>query len=239
MLSFINRLRYWRDRIFSTAAMIALCSLLGCGGGSPSEPPPAVKPSMDVFGDSLWRGLGINTSIIQQIRTQHPDWVVGDYTATGLLLRDLMTGYKEPYLNAPTESFPLGAQPSFDAVKRTGRVVVISLGGNDGYTLLPVEQFEKELRQAIATVQKEGRVAVLTGIPGLPVSDTFDQRVIDRCKEMNQVTVKVAMELGLPHAKWADDYRGPSDVTDGIHRSQEASDRLAVLLMKTIEQIAL
>lgn len=239
MLGFINRLRQGFTHVFSAVALFALCGLSGCGGGSTSEPPEPVRISVDFFGDSLWRGLGVDVSLVQQVRIQRPEWAVGDYTAVGLLLRSLMAGYEEPYVNAPAASFPLGPQPPFEAVKRNGRFTVISLGGNDAYSLSSVEQFEKELRQAIAIVQSEGRVPVLTGIPGVPVGDVFNQSVIDRCKEMNQVTLDVAEELRLPHARWADDYRGPSDTIDGIHRTQEASDRLATLLIKTIGQVAL
>ena len=57
--------------------------------------------------------------------------------------------------------------------------------------------------------------------------------------EFNAVTLRLAAELGLQHAGWREDYRGPGDViSDQIHRTQEASDRLAALVVAAIERAA-
>nr|WP_235492165.1 hypothetical protein [Paracidovorax avenae] len=97
-------------------------------------------------------------------------------------------------------------------------------------------QYEVDLREAIRIVQAEGRTPVLAGIVNLPVADLFTPERVARRAELNAVTLALAEELGLQHAGWGEDYRGPGDVIDNVHRTQAASDRLAALLAAAIER---
>ncbi|MBF9263403.1 SGNH/GDSL hydrolase family protein [Acidovorax cattleyae] len=221
------------------ALIFALVLLLtGCGGGgegaSQAQPPEPV--SVDIFGDSIVRSPGLSVSLVQALRAARPGWTVQDHSAAGLDLEALMDGYREPWPGAPADAFPLGPQPRFADVRRQGHVVVLGLGVNDALEMRTPEHFEADLRQAIQVIQAEGRVPVLTGLVDLPVADLFTAERVERRRQLDAVTLALAAELGLQHAGWGQDYRGAADVLDNVHRTQEASDRLVVLLVAAIER---
>ena len=192
--------------------------------------------SIEIFGDSLMRGPGIRMAIPRTMMSLRPGWVVEDRSAIGLLMQDLILGYKEPYPDAPADAYPLGPQPPFNAIRRRGQIIVIGLGLNDALGMRSVEQYEADLRDALRIVHSEWRTPILTGIVDVPVADLFTPERVQRRHELNQVTLRVAEQMGVSHARWGEDYRGVGDVIDNIHRTQAASDRLAALLVEAIER---
>ena len=208
---------------------IASCALFlsACGGGGGQNGPVTV----DIYGDSIAFGIGVQVSPVQRLR--EAGFIVDDHTASGLQLRSVISGYQAPYPGAPSTDYPRGSQPAFADVKRTSQFVVIQVGANDA--LLPENDFERNLRRAIEIVLSEDRTPVLTGIVRLPVGDIFTQDAVSRLENYNQITINLAKEYCLPHALWYSDYQGEQDLNaDRIHRTQEASDRLARLLINTI-----
>ncbi|WP_026431072.1 GDSL-type esterase/lipase family protein [Paracidovorax oryzae] len=192
--------------------------------------------SIEIFGDSLMRGPGISMAVPRTMMSLRPGWVVEDRSAIGLLMQDLVLGYKEPYPGAPADAYPLGPQPAFNAIRRRGQIIVIGLGLNDALEMRSVEQYETDLRDVLRVVHSEWRTPILTGIVDVPVADLFTPERVQRRNELNQVTHRVAEQLGVSHAGWGEDYRGVGDVIDNIHRTQAASDRLAALLVNAIER---
>lgn len=72
-------------------------------------------------------------------------------------------------------------------------------------------------------------------VPTQVVITSITPEVKMRRDVLNEITLRLAEEYGIKHTGWGEDYQGSQDVTDGIHRTQEASDRLAALLVKTIK----
>lgn len=194
--------------------------------------------SVTLDGDSIVWGLGIKHSVGARLKQWQPGWVVDDRGVVGLTLSALIDGYDKPYADAPPEHFPRGPQPAYVQVGRSTHYVLVEAGGNDALELRPPEVFEAQMRSAITTIQSEGRVPVLTGIIDMPVGGhPFVTAEAKQHRDaLNAITLSLAAEYGLKHAGWGEDYRGPQDVTDGIHRTQEASDRLARLLIAAISK---
>lgn len=199
----------------------ALVLLSGCGGSGST---PAQQVSIEIYGDSILTGPGIATRPAQAMQALHPDWRIEDKSITGLALRSLVRGLQTAEHNIPP----------FATVQLAGSYVVLEAGGNDALGLFELADFDADLRAAIAHVRASGRVPVLTGIVDLPVSDFVTPERKARRDEFNAHTLALARELGLQHAGWGEDYQGPQDVIDGIHRTQAASDRLAALLSGAI-----
>ena len=199
--------------------MSVVLVLAACGGGGGDAPKPA-QIGVDIYGDSIMTAPGIATPPPAAVRLLRPGWVINNHALAGSTLQQTLQGF--------------AGQP------RTGRYVVFEHGGNDALELRTPAEFEADLREAIRVVRAEGRVPVLTGIvdlPGDPVYFMGPVRI--RMAELNAVTLRVAAGLGLQHAGWREDYRGPGDViADQIHRTQEASDRLAALVVAAIERAA-
>lgn len=218
-------------------ALLILLVACGGGGGSDDQAPPA--PSLEIYGDSIPFGPGIERNVAAQIRALRPEWTVMDYSAGGVDLRDVLHGYQEPYPGASPDVYPQGPQPAFAVKAKASRYQVIALGGNDALGMQQPASFEAGLRELIGIARAEGRVPILTGIVNAPTGEFFTQAVLERRGELNAITLSLAAELGLQHAGWGEDYRGEVDVIhDRIHRTQVASDRLAALLVAAVERAA-
>lgn len=199
-------------------AMLALpLCLTACGGGGdekeqpealePPKPPPQL--TVDLYGDSIGAGYGVEITPAKRIALMRPTWGVMDYSVYGLRLSELM------------EVFP--------SIPRTATYVALALGFNDANGGDP--NFEANLRAAIEILIREGRTPVLSGLAGVRAPTPLMVRY-------NAATHRLAREYGLEHAGWGESFR-PEDVNpDGIHRTQEASDRLAALLTSAIERAA-
>lgn len=191
---------------FFMAVCVVLAGCGGGGGGGESTRPPV---TVDLYGDSILAGYGVQVTPVERIRAARPGWVVVDHAANGTALKALMPGFAQ----AP----------------RTGRIVVIGNGfvdafqGLDGYAL--------NLRSAVQQLQREGRVVVLTGVVGTPQPPPM-------AATYNAITLAIAAEFGLQHAGWGEAYQDGDASPDGIHRTQQASDRLAGLLVAAIERAA-
>ncbi|AVS67842.1 hypothetical protein C8245_21155 [Paracidovorax avenae] len=225
----------WLQHLFLLPALFAgvLLALTACGGGGRDASQPL---TIEIYGDSIVRGPGLSAPLPATLRALRPMWAIDDRSASGLVLADLVAGYAEPWPGAPPDAYPRGPQPPFAAVHRAAHVVVLAAGLNDALEMRAPAQYEADLREAIRIVRAEGRVPVLAGIVDLPAADLFTAERVARRAELNAVTLALAAELGLQHAGWGEDYRGPADVIDNVHRTQAASERLAALLVAAIER---
>ncbi|WP_343735273.1 SGNH/GDSL hydrolase family protein [Acidovorax sp.] len=188
--------------------MAACLALAACGGGGSGGASPE-PVTVDLYGDSIPAGYGVAVTPLERIRAMRPQWQVVDHAANGTRLKDLM--------------------PGFATAPRTGRYVVLQPGFVDAFRA--TEGYELDLRTAIDQVQREGRVPVLTGIVGTPSPPPL-------AAQYNAITHALAREYGLQHAGWGEDYRDGDTTADGIHRTQDASDRLAALLVAAIDRAA-
>lgn len=205
-LFYARRGHFHMNRRLAAIAVCLALSACGGGGGSPT--------TVEIYGDSIFTAPGISTPPAQQMRNLRPSWQIADRSVTGQSLFRIVAGM------TPASAF-----------------VVIELGGNDALYLRTPEQYRADLVLAIEKVRAAGGVPVLTGIVNLPISEAFTSEVIARRDELNGITHAIAKEYGLQHAGWGEDYRGEVDVIfDRIHRTQEASDRLAALLVQAIER---
>lgn len=212
-------------------ALFVLVLLVSCGGGGGSDIPP---PRIAIYGDSIMFGYDLPVSPIARIREARPTWVLDERYAGSLQLQQIVDGYKEPFDNAPAWTYPAGPQRPFVEETRLANVVPIQAGVNDVFH--NSSRCEQNMRLVITTVLKEGRTPVLTGIVGLEL-DTFPPFVGEAWHRCNTAFHVLAKEFGLQHAGWDTDYRGPQDIRpDRVHRTQEASDRLTVLLIQAIDR---
>lgn len=187
--------------MISRIAIGAVCfALSACGGGGQPV-------TVDLYGDSIMSGYGVQVSPADRIRSARPDWGVVDHSVPGTPLKALM--------------------PGFSSSPRTGQVVVIGNGFVDAYQ--GIDGYAQDLRTAVLQVVAEGRTPVLTGVIGTPNPPAL-------AHEYNAATHQIAKEYGLAHAGWGEAYREGDASPDGIHRTQAASDRLADLLIQAIEK---
>lgn len=218
-------------RAFFMAVAVALA---GCGGGGPAQDS---RISVEIYGDSITVGPALSRNVAAQIRALRPAWSVVDVSASGSGLQLVLHGYAEPYPGAPPEAYPAGPQKALALRTKVARYQVIAVGGNDALVGNDPAGFEAGLREAVQIIRSEGRVPVFTGIVNAPPGDAFTPEVLARRDQLNAITLRVAAELGVEHAGWGEDYRGEQDViADQIHRTQAASDRLAVLLVAAVER---
>jgi lysophospholipase L1-like esterase len=210
----------------------------GCGGGGDATvgQPTQQKFSVEVNGDSIVVGPTLSPAPLELLARLHPDWEIVNKAVLGLTLHSLVNGYSTPYDGgAVPES---GPQSPFAQVPRQSKVVVIAMGGNDAYSNYSLETFENDLRNVVTTLKSEGRIVVLTGIVKLVVAGASNQATVDLALEMNTIIRRVATDMGAIHGGWDEvEFAGVSETIDGIHRTQEASNRLVLQLSKTLSAL--
>lgn len=226
-------------------------SLVACGGGEDPivDVPPIVdtRPIVELNGDSIMYGQGLAIRPAETLQQLLPNYKIVDKSVTGLTMDGLFKGYTTAWVGGPPPRF--GPQPAFSLIERKAKYVVIALGGNDAYGNLPLNVFEAQLQGIINTIKAEGRIPVVTGIiPVTPISvsispimgpsPVFDMPTVIRTVQFNTSTNLIADLFKVPNAFWSTvEYTGLVDTIDGIHRTQEASDKLMVRLADTIKAI--
>lgn len=216
-------------RIFLMALLLA-----ACGGGGGSDPIPC---TMSVEGDSIIDSPGIDVRPLQRLATLRTKWTIEDRGVGGLNMDNLMKGYERPYPEAQISR--LGPQLPFKDAKRTAHYIVIELGANDALREGSPEVYEGQLRQAVAIIKAEGREPVITGLVKIPAADTFQEKHVLIRDKMNEKAKTVSTELGITFADFDSvPFAGLTDTIDTIHRTQEASDRVAQRLAETMDKIA-
>ena len=199
---------------------------------------PGDKKIIELNGDSILYGLGLNSRLSEIISNLYPDWELIDKTASGLTIRKLIDGYQEPYLNAPKELYPCGPQLPFNKIQRNANIVVLELGGNDAYEKRSVDEFKQLFLEAIHILKNENKIIVVTGIVQVKALPPFDEEVVQLCSEYNKVIREIATEYNLLHAEWDQEHFDPTtDSIDGIHRNQEETNRLVYRLVQIIDKI--
>lgn len=205
-----------------------LC-LSACGGGGDEAPP--VPCTVELNGDSVMYGQGLQESPAMGLLRERPHWSIDDRSASGLALEVLMSGYIDP-----TSAYQRNPAGPFTAIPHPASVVVIEQGGIDALVGIPVETFEANLRAAVAHLQAQGRTVVLTGIVKAPAGPVFTSDVLSVTERMTEVTYRVARETGATHAGWDTvEFHGLPETLDGIHRTQPASNRLVSRLAAVID----
>lgn len=228
--------------------MFAVAALAACGGGGSTEEEikeAAIANSVfstkavayggatvDVYGDSISIGVGVEVSPIMRLTEYRPNWVVDHHSAGGLRLDAVISGYSEPFQNANPIYYPKGPQLPFTQVVRTSRFIVVGVGINDAIndsTQLDAERFEHNLRYLVRTILEEKRVPIITGVVNIGSNPAFREHY-------NNVTHKIAQEFNLVHAGWGEAYAAEGVGSDTIHPNQMGSDRLAGRLIEAIDK---
>jgi len=215
--------------------MVILVSLLtACGGGGgggsggmpmmpgiPTTPvtpvtPPAAAPtcSVTLFGDSVMHGgyqltLRLPIPPAANVKIQRPKYDVKDFS-----------------YNGATASQSL---PSFLAEDITTQVVVIEYGVNDaGNGLL----YEIPMRSMLDRAKALNKKIIITGI--LKSAST-----LPRYNEYNDVAKALAKEYGAVWAGWDEvAFDASKDAPDGLHPSQEYSNRLVGALATALDVVS-
>lgn len=177
---------------------------------------PAPPLTIELNGDSLLHGYGVEVTPVQRMQAARPSWVLDDRTVNGLLMETAI------------QTFP--GEP------HVAKVIVIALGANDSFSMVPASSYRAHLDQAVAVIRSAGAVPVFTGLARMP-ADRFPAEWIANWEALNAVMHEIAQREGIAHAGWDADYRGEEDLQpDFVHRSQPASDRFAELLIAAIER---
>lgn len=174
------------------------------------------------------------------VMKQHrPKWTLTDRNACGLKLAHFLAGYQEPFPGAPAYMYPAGPQPAFKDATHNSQVIVIGLGLNDSNGFLSPVEYRQHLLDTLAIIRAAGAVPVFTGIVQFP-SGYYDPAMDANLIAFTKVMREVAREQDVVYAGWDEDYQGEGDVlADHIHRTQEASDRLALRLIEAIDRAAM
>jgi len=215
--------------------------LISCGGGAGSDvkPPESTKCTVELNGDSIMSGIGIDTFAIS-ISKLRPNYIIVDKALTGLSLGSMYSGYTAPYAGAPVP--PFGPQPQYKDVIRTSKVILIELGGNDAYGLIDPNIFRNQLEEIIKIILNEGRIPVLTGIVPLAYDPNgiFNQAVLDRATELDTIVHELAIKYSILDAHWRTvEFNGLSDTIDSIHWKQIPANRLINRTIETIDKACL
>lgn len=216
-----------------------------------TAPPVPAGPSItvDVFGDSVARGFGIQTNLVDFIKNLEPTWTINNISANGVTLKAVQLGYTQSYPGAPASEYPLGPQPPFQTKARTGAYTVIEVGLNDamGITypndVISATEFETRLRAMVAIVKGEGRTPILTGLPNIAwetVPAAIGATTIrDRVIAFNAVCQTVASSENIQFANFNSAYDSKTANTiDTIHPTQQNSNKLGQLLQAAIKKAA-
>lgn len=232
------------SRLFVMFAL--LIGLTACGGGGMGDEfttesagsPFAGKSvslnqaTVDIYGDSISIGVGVEISPIMRLNEYRPNWVVDHHSTGGLRLDAVISGYSEPFANAHPIYYPRGPQLPFPQVVRTSRFIVVGVGINDAIndsTEVDALRFEHNLRYLVRTILEEKRVPIITGVVNIGSNPALREHY-------NIVTHKIAEEFGLVHAGWGEAYQAEGVGADTIHPNQMGSDRLAGRLIEAIDK---
>ena len=85
----------------------------------------AAPLSIELNGDSILNGYGVDITPVQRIQAARPWWTLDDRCINGLRLQKLML--------------------TFADVPHNSRVTVIALGANDGFGLVPPDEYRADL----------------------------------------------------------------------------------------------
>jgi len=194
--------------------------------------------SVELNGDSILFGWGCDSTPAMQMRAQRPQWTLTDRNACGLRMADFMLGYQEPFPGAPPDMYPAGPQPAFKDAPHQAQVIVLGLGLNDSYGYLSPDAYRQQLLDALVVIGKAGAVPVFTGLVPIP-SGYYEPGQDANLLAFQQVMREVADAHHVIYAGWDEEYQGEADLQDDhIHRSQDATDRLAARLISAIDRAA-
>lgn len=192
--------------------------------------------SVELDGDGLLTTPNLTLKGTDYIKQMRPNWVVTAKGVTGLSANDLRYGY-----NVPTNDLvnrPLGTQAAFASISRASKFVVIQTGVVDAKTVENTAAFAANMRSLITTVLSENRIPILTGIPQATTGSAYTAQDVTRSIANNAVTLSLATEFNLVHARWDQVPFDNSMSPDGINRFQNPSNLLMDALITAIQTAA-
>ncbi len=214
--------------IIFAAAVLTACGGGGGGGaasfpvGVPTTPvvttpTPAVEApvcTVALFGDSILHG-GYNVSFrlaippADNLKIQRSKYTVSDYSYNG----GNAVQYLPEYLNKTVDS----------------RIVVIEFGVNDAGNGLV---YEYPMRQMLDRAKALNKIIIIPGI--VKSAEPFA-----RYNEYNNIAKNLASEYGATWAGWDEvTFNKDTDTMDGLHPTQEYSNRLVEALSSTLDKVA-
>ncbi len=215
---------------------LMLFFITGCGDGGPNVE-TIKKVSIELNGDSLMHGLKLDTSIPKYIKINNPQWSIDDRGVSGLTMKLLDLGYKEPYLDAPISDYPRGPQLPFSDEKHLSDIVVIELGVNDAYIQVPVDEYNEHLTSVVNTILIQNKIPVLVTIPQFSTNGVFNDSTKKTSELMNTIIRKIALEKSIALVELDKIPFNINDTTDGVHRTQIASNIFADLIANKIRSL--
>lgn len=212
----------------------SLLLLAGCSSGdkpaplAPAPPPAAEapkptdsRPVVAAFGDSLTAGFGVETG------SSYPDFLQKEIDARGLR-------YRVANLGISGDTTTGGVSRMQIAVGLKPRVVILELGGNDGLRGLPLEKTRENLQTLARTFKAAGAQVVIAGMTlppnyGPDYVKNFEALYVDLSREMKLPRIPFLLE-----GVW--DQPGLMQ-GDGIHPTVAGNEKVAKLVMKTLEPL--
>ncbi len=92
--------------------------------------------TVELNGDSLLHGYGVPVTPVQRIQAARPRWKLDDRTANGLRMETAI------------QTFP--SEP------HTARIIVIALGANDAFGMVPADTYRADLDKAVSVIRAPG-----------------------------------------------------------------------------------
>lgn len=246
----------------TTKILAMLCSILvfaflsACGGGTLGELNGTLKVELaatqtpvkqtctvDLFGDSILKGehwvydpkvfVRLAEPPADTLRRLRPDYIIRDYSASGVSLQMLIDGYTPP--------FESGAVPraAFAQFTRTGHVTVVENGVIDSWQNLP--NLSANLNAVISIIKAEGRIPVLTGFSKQAIKTGeqayITQDMLTRRDSYNDTAKSVGASNGVIFADMGlATFSGATDIIDDVHPTKAYSDRLMERVATAIDQ---
>lgn len=179
------------------------------------------RPVIVAFGDSLSAGFGVETGL------SYPDFLQKELDAKGLK-------YRVANLGISGDTTTGGVSRIQSAVDLKPKLVILELGGNDGLRGLPLEKTRENLLTMAKAFKEAGAIVVVAGMTLPPNYGP------DYVKKFENIYVDLANQMKLPRIRFL--LEGVWDQPnlmqmDGIHPTVEGNQKVAKLVMKTVEPL--
>lgn len=204
--------------MFRIIGIIFLVLISGCGGGSSSN------ISIEIQSDSICAATKIPRTCADSLKLLDSSIQVENHALGGMTMKRL-------------------AESNFYQINHQSKYIVLTLGGNDALDNYSEDEYRNEVIKFVNFVRSVGSIPILTGAPIIkaygpdyfPQTQFFDQSAVDRLTQFNLIIRKICIDMNVPDAHWDTvEFNPLTDTVDGIHRTQEANDRLVLRLYQTI-----
>lgn len=187
--------------------------LAACGGGGTSTKTCTVE----LIGDSILNGYNLQVTPAEYIKNAFSSVNIIQNTANGESLNSFIKNYK------------------YDT---NADVVIFQLGLNDSLSKEAFDNFENNLDVFLSKNISQGKKVVLTSIVKIDAgqSDFWTPEVKERAIILNSIVLHYTRKYNLDNARWDLVPYAYDDTIDGVHRIQDASNRLTSLLFPYISK---